>query len=245
MPDKRASARLFIGTAGWSIPRVHQAHFPVEGSHLERYSSVFSATEINTSFYRPHRRGTYERWAAATPEHFRFSVKAPKSVTHATADGWTPDVEAFFEQVAGLGEKLGAILIQLPPKRMFDPRAAKGLLGSFRDRTDCNIVLEPRHPSWFSPDVGQFLTDLKVARVAADPPRADTADRPAGWPGIAYFRLHGSPQIYRSSYAEDRLTDVARSLLDGEGARADAWCIFDNTTSYAAAGDALRLLSKL
>ena len=61
-----------IGTAGWSIPRIHQVHFPAEGSHLARYAAVFSGAEINSSFYRPHRRSTYERWAASTPDGFRF-----------------------------------------------------------------------------------------------------------------------------------------------------------------------------
>ena len=71
-----------IGTAGWSIPKEHAGAFPVEGSHLERYGAVLDAVEINSSFYRPHRRATYERWAGAVPEHFRFAVKVPRAITH-------------------------------------------------------------------------------------------------------------------------------------------------------------------
>ncbi len=71
-----------IGTAGWSIPKEHAAAFPAEGSHLQRYAQVFGAVEINSSFYRPHRRTTYERWAASVPEAFRFAVKVPKTITH-------------------------------------------------------------------------------------------------------------------------------------------------------------------
>ena len=76
------SARVRIGTAGWSIPKEHSAPFPVQGSHLERYGAVFNAVEINSPFYRPHRTATYERWAASVPEDFRFAVKIPKAITH-------------------------------------------------------------------------------------------------------------------------------------------------------------------
>jgi uncharacterized protein YecE (DUF72 family) len=233
--------RVFIGTAGWSVPRIYKAHFPEAGSHLERYGAVFSAAEINSSFYRPHRKLTYERWAASTPEHFRFSVKAPKAITHAASLD-TGDVDAFLSETSGLGAKRGPILMQLPPKRAFIAAEAMFLLTAFRDRTDGGIVLEPRHASWFAPEVDDLLTALQIARVAADPRRAAGADRPGGWSGRAYYRLHGSPEIYRSSYEAGRLKGIARSLLDVAASGSEAWCIFDNTTSYAAAGDALALL---
>src|ERR671911_3236047 len=77
-----ATPMVRIGTAAWSVPKEHAEPFPVTGSHLERYSAVLNAVEINSSFYRPHRTTTYERWAASVPESFRFAVKVPKSVTH-------------------------------------------------------------------------------------------------------------------------------------------------------------------
>jgi uncharacterized protein YecE (DUF72 family) len=61
-----------VGTAAWSIPKLHAHAFPAEGSHLERYGAILNAVEINSSFYRPHRRSTYERWAGAVPDDFRF-----------------------------------------------------------------------------------------------------------------------------------------------------------------------------
>jgi uncharacterized protein YecE (DUF72 family) len=237
----RHPGRVYIGTAGWALPRIHQAHFGANGTHLERYSAVFSATEINSSFYRPHRLSTYERWAASTPEHFRFSVKAPKTVSHAIGLA-TPELDAFFAESAGLGAKLGSILIQLPPKRAFVEADARQLLSAFRDRTNCGIVLEPRHASWFTEEVNDLLVDLKVARVAADPPRAPRADIPDGWSGLTYYRLHGSPVIYRSEYGEQRLKSIAQSVLAAMKSGSEPWCIFDNTTSYAATGDALGLL---
>src|SRR5271154_3130193 len=71
-----------IGTAGWSIPRALAARFPAGASGLERYAAVFDAVEINSTFYRPHRGSTYSRWSTRTPDSFRFSVKAPRAITH-------------------------------------------------------------------------------------------------------------------------------------------------------------------
>lgn len=82
-PSGNAAAPLFIGTAGWGIPQSSKQRF--DGSspgqtQLERYAQKLSAVEINSSFYRPHKRTTYERWAAATPPAFRFSVKLPEAL---------------------------------------------------------------------------------------------------------------------------------------------------------------------
>jgi len=69
----------FIGTAGWGISARYKDEFPSSGSHLERYAGRLAIVEIDTSFYKPHRRETYERWKGSVPEHFRFSVKMPKA----------------------------------------------------------------------------------------------------------------------------------------------------------------------
>ena len=78
----RAAKAKRIGCAGWSIPKAHAGAFPAVGTALERYAQVFDCVEINSSFYRSHRPSTYERWAASVPDHFRFSVKMPKQITH-------------------------------------------------------------------------------------------------------------------------------------------------------------------
>jgi len=233
----RATGKTLIGTAGWSIPKQDVESFPTGTSNLERYAAVFSVTEINTSFYRHHRRSTYERWAASVPDHFRFSAKAPRSVTHS---GWidiSAELDAFLVEIAGLGKKLGPILIQLPPKRAFDTQEADRFLTVFRSQVDGNLVLEPRHPSWFLPGVDELLQRLKIARVAADPPPAAEADKPGGWRGLTYTRLHGSPDMYRSPYPMDRLKALTDAMIADTAPV--AWCILDNTASSAATGDAL------
>lgn len=232
-------SRMFIGTAGWSIPRLHQDGFPATGTHLERYGSTFRATEINSSFYRPHRRSTYERWADSVGPSFRFAVKVPKSITHSGQLVVTSELDRFLAEIAGLGTKLGPLLLQFPPKQAFMKVESARFLTTIRERIAGPIACEPRHVSWFASEVGDLFHSLQIARVAADPPRADRADVPGGWAGLAYYRLHGSPRIYHSPYGKTRLESIAQKLLRHVEAGAETWCIFDNTTSYAATGDAL------
>src|SRR5581483_5485928 len=104
-----------IGTAGWAVTERPVA--AEAGSHLERYARKLNAVEINSSFHRPHRTSTYARWAAATPADFRFAVKLPKAMTHErNLKDCGALLDRFMAEVAGLGEKLGVLLVQLPPK---------------------------------------------------------------------------------------------------------------------------------
>jgi uncharacterized protein YecE (DUF72 family) len=199
------AAVVRIGCAGWSIPRVKQSRFPETGSHLERYASVLPAVEINSSFYRPHRPATYARWAATVPAGFRFAVKLPKAITHlARLEGaiMMGALDAFLEEVDGLGERLGPLLDQLPPSLRFDADVASGFFGALRARFEGSVVCEPRHPSWFTDEAHALLTGERIARVAADPAPVPAAAEPGGWSGLIYFRLHGSPKRYYSAYPE-------------------------------------------
>src|SRR5688572_21344785 len=111
-----AKRDIRVGTAGWGISSRYAALFPGTGTHLRRYSLVLNCAEINSSFYRPHMRKTYERWAASTPRSFRFSVKVPKAITHdQRLRDPDPILDRFADEIAGLGDKLGVALVQLPP----------------------------------------------------------------------------------------------------------------------------------
>jgi uncharacterized protein YecE (DUF72 family) len=233
-----------VGVAGWAIPRALADDFPAAGSRLERYARRLGAVEINSSFYRPHRRATYARWADSVPESFRFSVKVPRTLTHERrlADP-TPLLEAFLEEIGELGPKLGAVLVQLPPSLAFNPPIARDFLDVLRARFSGFIALEPRHKSWFGAEADALLVDHRVARVAADPAVAPQGGEPGGWRGGAYLRLHGSPRMYYSPYGPARLEGVAARLrAQGDG---ETWCIFDNTALGAATADALTLRDRL
>ncbi|MBD2750625.1 DUF72 domain-containing protein [Microvirga sp. BT688] len=238
--SESGTAVIRIGTAGWSIPKEHAEPFPIAGSHLERYGAVLNAVEINSSFYRPHRPATYERWAASVREAFRFAVKIPKAITHEQRLKDVGDLlDRFLSEVEGLGPKLGPLLVQLPPSLTFEPGVADHFLSELRSQVAGSIVCEPRHASWFTPEVGALLGELRIARVAADPAPVPGADEPGGWRGLSYYRLHGSPRIYYSAYSPEYLAAIAVLLADSATTATETWCIFDNTAAFAATGNAL------
>ena len=229
-----------IGTAGWGIPAAVGSEFPKEGTHLERYSCVFHGVEINTSFYRPHRRSTYERWAGCVPDGFSFAVKVPRSITHdARLQAADALLQKFLDEVEGLGAKLGPLLVQLPPSLPFEAGRADRFLQDLRARVDGQIACEPRHASWLAPDVEMLLTDLRVGRVAADPSPVSGAGEPGGWNGLTYIRLHGSPRIYYSTYDDATIQANLARLAARHMAGSECWCIFDNTAAFAATPNAL------
>lgn len=235
-----------IGCAGWALRPQYAGHFQAAGTHLERYASTFNAVEINSSFYRPHRRATYERWAASVPDDFRFSVKLPKEITHVRRLLDAGDIlDRFIEETAGLGKKLGPILVQLPPKFEFEAALAADFISFFRSRFGGDIVWEPRHATWFSGEVETLFGEHRISRVAADPAKIAGAGDPSGSSAITYYRLHGSPRIYYSKYTSEFVADIAARIATAIEAGSEAWCIFDNTALGAATEDALALKSLL
>lgn len=236
---------IFIGTAGWSIPRHVAGRFGAEGSTLARYAAQLDVAEINSSFHRPHRISTWQRWRDSVPDGFRFSVKLPKQITHTRKlVDCAAEIEEFLQQAQTLGDKLSVLLVQLPPKLSFDPALARNFFARLVPRTGAAVACEPRHVSWFAREATLLLDQLGVARVAADPAICEAASRPGGWDGMSYWRLHGSPNIYRSSYL-DRIADYAAQLRNEAAGGRDVWCIFDNTASSAGASDALALTDML
>jgi uncharacterized protein YecE (DUF72 family) len=235
-----------VGCAGWSIISRHADLFGEGGSHLARYATRFDVVEINSSFYRPHRRETYERWAAAVPARFRFSVKVPKTITHdLRLQGAGKPLDRFAAEVAGLGGKLGGLLVQLPPSLVYDARIASTFFAMMRRRFDEPIACEPRHASWFEPEVDTLWQRHDIARAAADPARLPAASEAAGAGSLRYWRWHGSPRIYYSAYSDDALQALAQDLRAAAKTGATCWCLFDNTAGGHAIADAARLQALL
>ena len=233
--------RIFVGTAGWSIPRAATHRCPGDGTHLERYSRIFRCAEINSSFHRPHAAATYAKWADSTPPEFRFAFKMPRTITHdRELRRVKGPLERFLRETDGLGRKRGPLLVQLPPSHAFDARVAGRFLELLRREYHEAVVCEPRHETWFSPRADALLVGFKVARVAADPPPTASADTPGGWTGLVYYRLHGSPRKYWSKYAASYLGALG-TVLRSVPPTVDAWCVFDNTASGAALENAFEL----
>lgn len=238
------NSKIRVGCAGWSLRKEHKEHFPQGASHLERYAKRFTAVEINSSFRQDHMPSTYARWAQAVPETFKFSVKMPRKITHETRLADPSLLEDFLNRVTQLGHKLGPLLIQLPPGLEYDASTVTNFFSILRNLYDGTLVCEPRHVSWFDTPVEDTLKKFEIARVATDPLPAPGADLPGGWEGLIYYRLHGSPDMYYSSYAEHFLDDLAKRLKEAIK-EVPTWCIFDNTATGAATENALQISRSL
>jgi uncharacterized protein YecE (DUF72 family) len=229
---------IYVGTAAWSIPKIAMDSFPLEGTHLERYSKVLSAVEINSSFYKDHQAKSYKRWAACTPESFRFSVKLNKRFTHEgdleiDCDDLRDNLRAIME----LGEKMGVLLIQFAAGKKFNYERMRIFYKTIRDIYPGPVALEARNMTWMSNESIELMKEFNLSKADADPEKCAITI-----PGqIKYYRLHGSPEIYKSNYESDYLDHLYDEMTNLTG---DVWCIFDNTTFGYATENALAIIQK-
>jgi uncharacterized protein YecE (DUF72 family) len=236
---------LRIGCAGWAIASASAPSFASGGSHLERYARVFGMVEINSSFYRPHRPATYARWAGSVPPGFRFAVKLPRAITHeAGLVGIGEPLGRFASEAGALGDKLGCLLVQLPPTCRFDAAVAGDFFARVTERFACMVACEARHPSWFGAEAGIVLERAGITRVIADPATGQPGPHLPTTQAI-YVRLHGSPRRYYSSYPPAYLAQLARDMAIHAQCGRDVWVVFDNTAAGAALPNALQLRAAL
>jgi uncharacterized protein YecE (DUF72 family) len=243
LPELRIN-KIRIGTAGWVLPSASASRFPSEGSHLERYAQVFNCVEINSSFYKDPRPDTYAKWAAATPDDFLFSVKLNKYFLQEKRLVETGDrLKQTLEGILQLQDKLGALLVQLPPSLAFEEKIAAQFMKQLRKHFSGTVVWEPRHKSWGLPHAIETLSAFQMNKVLADPEPCPTAKilRPQV-ENVRYLRLHGAPVRYRSSYTEVALQRITHRIFDEPISLAEqTWVIFDNTAHAHATNNALRL----
>lgn len=231
-----------VGCAGWSIPGRYADLFGPGESMLARYATRFPVVEINSSFYRPHKPDTYQRWAASVPPTFRFSVKLPRTISHDSGlVGAGPLLDRFLAETSALGTALGGLLLQLPPSLVLDARRASSFFRALRRRSDVPLVCEPRHASWFTAHADALLLRYGVSRAAADPPRVPAAAVPRGGSAWQYWRWHGAPRMYYSNYEDATLKALATQVRQQRGGNGAPWVIFDNTAHGFAPANALRL----
>jgi uncharacterized protein YecE (DUF72 family) len=236
--------KIRIGTAGWVLPAASSSRFPREGSHLERYAQVFNCVEINSSFYKDPKPDTYAKWAAMTPPDFLFSVKLNKYFLQEKRLAETGDrLKQTLDGILRLENKLGAVLVQLPPSLAFEEKTVAKFMQQLRKHFAGSVVWEPRHKSWGSPLAIKTLSAFAMNKVLADPEPCPTphALRPQV-ESVRYLRLHGTPIIYRSSYPEIALQRIAQRIISNPISPAEqTWIIFDNTAHANATENALRL----
>ena len=230
---------LFVGTAGWAIPKELADRYASSESSLRRYAGLLDCSELNSTFYRRHRVSTFERWRDGVPASFRFSVRLPRAITHWA--GLAPprrEVETFFDDAQRLGDKLGPVLVQLPASVHFEARRAAAFFRLLRQLHDGLVACEPRHASWYGPEASALFTEHDIARVVTDPPRPLAANEPIPGSSLLYVRWHASARAHLPAYSGAQLSTLA-ALVARQPARVSVWCIFDNTVAGAALYDAL------
>ncbi len=229
---------IYTGTAAWSIPKIAAEHFPEVGTHLERYSKILNAVEINTTFYKDHLPKSFRKWAESTPADFRFSVKLNKRFTHECGLSVDiADLSANLEGISELGEKWRVLLVQFPKSQNFNETLMDRFYKTIRDHFNGVIALEARNLTWMSEESIKLMKKYNVSKVIADPEVCPNFIESE----ISYYRLHGSPEIYKSDYPQSYLDNLYEEMkkLDKE-----VWCIFDNTTFGYATQNAVTIINK-
>jgi len=145
-------ATLYVGSSGFSYASWKPDFYPTgtkAGDFLRTYAERLNSVELNATFYRLPSEEQLRAWAAQTPGAFRFAVKMSRQITHF---GRVDGIATFCERVAAMGDRLGPILVQLPPTRPRD----EGLLQLFLDSLDPSLryAFEFRHESWAGVDLG-------------------------------------------------------------------------------------------
>jgi uncharacterized protein YecE (DUF72 family) len=205
---------LHVGTSGWAYPEWKPAFYPdglAKDRFLAHYSSVLSACEVNATHYRLQSAEAVGRWAAQTPEGFRFAAKAHRRLTHARAlppaEGGDAFLERFLESLGPLGARLGAVLLQFPPTRARDDGVLADLLACLP--AGLPTAVEFRHESWDDPAVEERVAASGGTVCISETAGAVSARLPEG--PLAYVRL-------RSDRYSTEARDGWRDLLEREAA---------------------------
>jgi uncharacterized protein YecE (DUF72 family) len=187
------AGRIRTGMAGWVFPEWRNGQFYPEGlkqkEELHWASRHVTAIEINSTFYQNQKPASFEAWAAETPGDFVFTVKGHQAVTHIKRlKEVEQPVEFFFNSVAALGKRLGAVCWQLPPNMKFDAARIEGFL-KLLPRT-IRQAIEVRNATFADPAFIDLLKAHNVALVIADTAEWPYADQTADF---TYCRLQGPP----------------------------------------------------
>ncbi|MFH8939226.1 DUF72 domain-containing protein [Streptomyces griseosporeus] len=230
---------LFVGTSGWQYKDWKGALYPADvpvRRWLEEYTARFATVEINNAFYRLPSRETFEAWRERVPGDFVVAVKASRYLSHIKRlkDPEEP-VHRLMSHAAGLGDRLGPVLLQLPPTLRADPGLLDACLACFP--SGVRIAVEPRHDSWWTPEVREVLTARGAALCWADVLSRPVTPlwRTAGWGYVRFHQGRAQPWPHYGRRALETWVDrVATAFTDAE----DVYAYFNNDPNAAAPADA-------
>lgn len=234
--------RIHIGTSGWHYGHWKGPFYPENHPNeefLEFYQCHFHTVEINNSFYQLPKKETLKMWRNAVPSGFIFSVKGSRYITHMKKlKDPKESVFAFLKRVEVLGDKLGPILFQLPPRWKFNPDRLKSFLEVLPEKFQ--YAFEFRDTSWFEEETLRILEQYGAAFCIYEfagtlSPKHVTAD-------FIYIRLHGPKEkAYKGQYETRVLSGWAGAFSAWTRQKKEIFCYFDNDEAGYAAQDALRL----
>ncbi|OLE23529.1 MAG: histidine kinase [Actinobacteria bacterium 13_1_20CM_3_71_11] len=229
---------ILVGTSGWQYKDWRERFYPAGtplARWLEHYAENFATVEVNNAFYRLPERGTFVAWRHRTPRDFRVAVKMSRYLTHIKRlrDPAEP-VERFLNRAYGLGDKLGPVLLQLPPTLRFDLDALDDVLARFP--SEVKVAVEPRHASWWVPETRDLLEKYQAALCWSD-----RLGRPVAptWrtAGFGYLRLHEGRARPRPRYGTAALRSWVNRIAECYDDE-PVYVYFNNDPGGAAIADA-------
>lgn len=231
---------VLVGTSGWQYRDWRGRFYPPrlpQRLWLEHHAAAFATTEVNNSFYRLPTREVFEQWRARTPADYVITVKASRFLSHIKRlkDPEEP-VARLMDRVAALGDRLGAVLLQLPPDLQCDVDTLDACLACFPAGT--RVAVEPRHASWWNPDLRDVLTARGAALVWADRGSAPVTPlwRTTDW---GYLRLHAGGGDAVWPYDEAVLRGWAVRVAETWDDDQDVYIYTNNDPGGAALRDAV------
>ena len=232
---------VLVGASGWQYPSWRGVFYPAElpqAQWLEHYAACFRTVEVNNTFYRLPGRHTFEHWAERTPDDFVVTVKASRYLTHVRRLREPEEpVERLMAAAAGLGPKLGPVLLQLPPDLSARPEALDRTLSCFPAGT--RVAVEPRHDSWFAEELDAVLRRHDAALCLADRYSRPVAPlwRTASW---GYLRMHEGRGSAHPCYGRTALKSWAARLAGLFSEENDVYVYFNNDPRGCAVRDGKR-----
>jgi len=231
---------FYTGTSGLLLPVRNKLAYPNEFKERSRlcfYGSLMNSIEINSSFYKVPMASTVQKWAADTPDDFKFTFKLWKEITHNKMLAYDPAaVSRFLQVINHVGDKKGSLLIQFPPSVRIDSARQIGrLLQDIRNEDPqlaWQTAVEFRHPSLHHQDMFDMLDEYGMAMVLHDRPPAITPIRILE-ADFVYIRFHGPGGSYRGSYTEDVLTEYADYIQEWLSDGKTVYTYFNNTMGEA------------
>ncbi|MCL5071545.1 MAG: DUF72 domain-containing protein [Actinobacteria bacterium] len=199
------NGELYIGTSGWYYNSWAGNFYPGDLSRskwLEYYSRHFNTVEINSTFYHLPKKEILSNWASQTPDDFVFVLKASKYITHIKRlSDCSEPLKKLVDLASGLGSKLGLFLFQLPPDLKKDIKRLESFVKILLK--DYRYVFEFRDESWFCDEVYNLLNEFRACIAISSSPCFPYHEIIIG--DLCYIRMHGSKQLYLSSYSEKEL----------------------------------------